>query len=416
MDIMIGTYDIERLGADRRHKWHSFPAKYPPELPNECIEKYTSQNDVVFDPMSGSGTTLIEAQKLNRLSIGSDVDPLSIVNLNGKFCVSDPRLLDECYNGLIEAVQNMISKGNESIDSIYDRRFSDKTKEFIQYWFPVDSTAQLVAISDQILNITDPSMRDFFLMVLSATIITKHGNVCYAADLAHTRPHKVVGKKVVLPLDEFARKYRLIIKDHSFLYKLNVANRPVLHYADARFLNIEDNSIDLVITSPPYANNAIDYLRAHKFALIWMGYSIEQISSLRKNMIGEVSTAIELIKLPEKTKQMINRIRQSSKPKSNKLEKYYKDMYQILSKINQVLKPQKHAIVVVASSVIDGIDVSTHECIIDIALSIGLILDNVQLRDIERNKRMMPVSSIIKTDSQIESRMHIEYIIDFKKA
>jgi DNA modification methylase len=400
---------------DSRHKWHSFPAKYPPELPCEFIEKYTSIGETVFDPMSGSGTTLIEAQRLNRKSIGVDVDPLSIINLNGKFSTSDPRVLESAYNQILENVRTMLSDGSDAISDLIDKRFSNTTKEFIDYWFPEDSIAQLTAISDQILNLSDNSVRDFFLMVLSATIITKHGNVCYAADLAHTRPHKVVGKKVTKPLDEFERKYRSIIKDQINHFLLNKSNRPIVCYGDARFLNIDVSSIDLIVTSPPYANNAIDYLRAHKFALIWMGYSIEQISNIRQNMVGEVSRLHDSQILPEKTRLIVAMIKQSNKSKGNKLEKYYKDISQMMRKISEVLKPGKHAIIVVASSVIDGIDVLTHECIIDIAQKGSLCLEDIQSRDIDRNKRMMPVSNVINKNSQIETRMHVEYIIDFKK-
>jgi DNA modification methylase len=400
---------------DNRHKWHSFPAKYPPGLPYEFIEKYTSEDDIVFDPMSGSGTTLIEAQRLNRKSIGADVDPLSIINLNGKFSISDPQIIDSAYYQLIANTRTLLSNGSDIISNTIDKRFSNKTKEFIYYWFPDNSIAQLTALSDQILDLSDASVRDFFLMVLSATIITKHGNVCYAADLAHTRPHKVIGKKIKEPLDEFEKKYRSIIKDQANHFLLNKSNRPLVCYGDARFMDIDANSVDLIVTSPPYANNAIDYLRAHKFALIWMGYSIEQVSKIRQSMVGEVSGSLDYQILPEKTRLIVEMIKQSNKSKGNRLEKYYKDMSQMLRKISEVLKPNKHAIIVVASSVIDGIDVITHECIIDIAQQTNLCLVKMQTRDIDRNKRMMPVSNVINKNSQIETRMHVEYVIDFKK-
>ena len=58
-----------------------------------------------------------------------------------------------------------------------------------------------------------------------------------------------------------------------------------LHHADARQLPIDDESVDLVITSPPYAN-AIDYMRAHKFSLVWFGEPISELSALRATYIG----------------------------------------------------------------------------------------------------------------------------------
>ncbi len=43
------------------HKAHSFPAKFPPQLPRKFILELTNPGDTVLDPMMGSGTTLLEA-------------------------------------------------------------------------------------------------------------------------------------------------------------------------------------------------------------------------------------------------------------------------------------------------------------------------------------------------------------------
>lgn len=51
------------------------PAPFPIELPKRCIKLFSFQNEVVFDPFVGSGTTLIAAEKLNRKSVGIDIDP-----------------------------------------------------------------------------------------------------------------------------------------------------------------------------------------------------------------------------------------------------------------------------------------------------------------------------------------------------
>jgi DNA modification methylase len=51
-------------------------------------------------------------------------------------------------------------------------------------------------------------------------------------------------------------------------------------FGNAQQLPLQDNSVDLIVTSPPYASNAIDYMRAHKFSLVWL---VTQLENYLKN-------------------------------------------------------------------------------------------------------------------------------------
>jgi len=61
------------------HNMHAFAAKFPPQLPKLFINELTTTGEVVLDPMSGSGTTLVEAVLSNRYGIGTDIDPLAVM-------------------------------------------------------------------------------------------------------------------------------------------------------------------------------------------------------------------------------------------------------------------------------------------------------------------------------------------------
>ncbi|MDK2805853.1 MAG: hypothetical protein PWQ94_1017 [Thermoanaerobacterium sp.] len=65
-----------------RGDWATHNGKYrgnfAPQVPRNIILRYSKENDIVLDPMVGSGTTLVEAKLLNRRGIGFDINPDAI--------------------------------------------------------------------------------------------------------------------------------------------------------------------------------------------------------------------------------------------------------------------------------------------------------------------------------------------------
>jgi DNA modification methylase len=179
---------------------------------------------------------------------------------------------------------------------------------------------------------------------------------------------------------------------------------------------MQEASIDLIITSPPYASNAIDYMRAHKFSLIWLGYPIVLLSRKRKEYIGgEKITEIRYEKLPEQTHAVVAKISKLDSKKGMVLHRYYSEMKRTLFEMFRVLKPGKSAILVVGSSTMRGQDTKIHLCLSEIGQSIGFKIPKIGVRSLDRNKRMLPAGSTIDLDSQIQQRMHEEYVIGFYK-
>ncbi len=89
-------------------------------------------------------------------------------------------------------------------------------------------------------------------------------------DISHSRPHRSYDKAPIKAFDRFERAVKYVVQAAPFPSIKSDSPKGSVGLADARNLPLEDQSVDIVITSPPYLN-AIDYIRGHKFALIWMG-------------------------------------------------------------------------------------------------------------------------------------------------
>lgn len=77
-----GTVWDYTSGQRRRHKIkNKHPAIFPEEIPYDHILCWTQEGDIVLDPMIGSGTTAIQAQKLNRKWIGCEINKEYIDNI-----------------------------------------------------------------------------------------------------------------------------------------------------------------------------------------------------------------------------------------------------------------------------------------------------------------------------------------------
>ncbi len=215
-------------------------------------------------------------------------------------------------------------------------------------------------------------------------------------------------------LSEFEKRLQQNLKSLSI--EKPERNVSEIKFCKAQKLDIPDSSIDLIITSPPYASNAIDYMRAHKFSLVWFGYSIDELSQMRKEYIGGESVQdIQFEKMPCYAEDIVLKLSESDMKKGLALHRYYSEMNQTLKEMLRVLKPNKSAVIVVGSSLMREMDTETGKCIAEIGEKIGFKLIKIGVRDLERNKRMLPAGNQINLKSQIQQRMHQEYVIGLYK-
>lgn len=431
------------------HNFHSFPAKFPPQLPEKFIAGLTNPGDVVLDPMMGSGTTIVEAYRAGRQAIGFDIDPMAVLITRVKITPLDQAVVHREGLRVIEAATNSYRNHRQSLEIELAKRWQNdqRTQAFIDEWFARDTQLELLALIQEIDCITDTHIKEFLQVAFSATIITKTGGVSLALDLAHTRPHKALlvrdrsgaeiyrrtdidtstekGKKKLTllsktlrsPIEEFKKKLDQNLR--SLPQAVDHAPTPDVRFANAEAMPLENDTVTLIVTSPPYASNAIDYMRAHKFSLVWLDHPKNSISSLgnkrREYIGGETVEAEKLAKMPTNTHKIITAIAEKDDKKALVLHRYYSEMRRVMVEMYRVLRPGGAAIVVVGSSTMRGIDTDTGNCLGEIAAELGFEVPMIGTRNLDRDRRMLPAGGEIDGDSQIEQRMHQESVIGLYK-
>lgn len=448
VDLLAHDLDFHDSGDSCvAHTIHSFPAKFPPQLPQKFIHALTQPGQVVLDPMAGSGTTPLEAYLAGRQAIGFDIDPLALLLAQVK---TTPLPADIAQDAGMEAAaraQHALRRRPDDLARFCACRWNEKSRRFIDYWFAPTTQFELAALIKEIEAVPAPAIRAFLLAAFSATIIARSRGVSLAVDLAHTRPHRVQTAlspagtrlftatasingsahsashqtKIIYPaLAEFRR--RVQVQARALLSLLPsggapAAPAPLLSFGNAQALPLPASSVDLIVTSPPYAGNAIDYMRAHKFSLVWMGHAIDRLGQQRKQYIGDESLPdIPFDEMPPYTAGIIAAISRRDARKSQILHRYYAEMTTALREMHRVLRPGAAAILVVGSAVMRGQDTETHRCLAEIGETLGFTVPDIGLRRLDRNRRMMPAANQHNPDSAIQRRMHEEYVIGLCKA
>lgn len=419
-------------GSYGPHAWHPFPAKFPPQLPEFMIRNLSEPGNLVLDPMLGSGTTLVEAMRLGRRAVGCDIDPLARMIATTKLAPIDPAAALREGNNILAGASDDYHRHRPRLQRDLKLRFDARTAQFIDYWFLPQQQLELLALVQRIEALPEGGTRDFFRVVFSSTIIAKSGGVSSARDLAHTRRHRDMEKTPPSAFVEFGKRLErnvaAIGSDESAeagpFYpngagETNPRASPPsasIHATSAADTGLPAASIDLIVTSPPYANNAIDYMRAHKFSLVWFGWKITDLSRLRAQYVGHDATAgLRGEQLPDQCEETLAKLADRDDRKALVLRRYFEEMRGVISEMRRVLKGGRPAVIVVGSSRLSGLDVETHKGLAAIGEDAGLVLAGIGARLLDRDRRMMPARWGRRQHSQIEERMHKEYVIGLVK-
>jgi SAM-dependent methyltransferase len=391
---------------------HPFPARMGPDLAIERLKRIIKPS-VVLDPMAGSGTVLRHAAEFGHEAVGRDLDPLAILMARVWTTPIDRNALDKQHGRLLKLVgQTDPLAPMPWIDS------DAETQAFVDYWFAEPQRSALRRIAHA-LHVMGRHRRkeenaaavDVLRLALSRIIITKDNGASLGRDVSHSRPHKVKDTSnydVMAGFNLSVQQVRQRLISEPPPGGVNVGR------GDARALrDLGNRSIDAVLSSPPYLN-AIDYMRAHRLSLVWLGYRVGELRNIRSICVGTergpdsprssgefdhiLESLGEIDQLPSADQGMIAR--------------YAEDMYRLMSELARVLKSDGRIFLVVGNSCLRSVFIRNSEGFITAGNMVGLKLTRVIERELPTRKRYLPTPEA--GNGALAKRMRTEMVMTFK--
>ncbi|MDA2662448.1 MULTISPECIES: site-specific DNA-methyltransferase [unclassified Bacillus cereus group] len=239
------------------HRWFRYSAGFSAEWAESIIQKYnhTNREDFqVFDPFAGSGTVLIASDKSNVIGAGVDSHPFVSRMTKAKLLWETDTLDLRNYTAKILAKAEFLK--NDKLDSYPD---------LIYKCYPEEILLQLQAIKKALMLEEDKESNLYQLSWLALVPILRACSTAGTAQWQYIQPSKKTKAKI--PFETYKNQISIMIDD-MLLYQNEVGESRALFYKeDARNCpSIEENWADLIITSPPYANN-YDYADATRLEM-----------------------------------------------------------------------------------------------------------------------------------------------------
>ncbi len=333
----IGEYWTSK--QRQAHSLHeiSYRACFKPQLPNFFIKNFTKENDIVYDPFLGRGTTLIEAILLNRQGIGNDVNPLSKI-------LTEPRINPPTYHE-VEARLNKIPfhknlKADIDISMFYHPKTESEIVSLRNYLLEkennldkIDKWIRMVATN----RLTGHSKGFFSVYTLPPNQAVSPQRQIEINKKRNQHPEYRNVKELIL------KKTKALLKDIDIFY--NYPKSYLILTNDARnTTQIKSNSIDLIVTSPPFLN-VVQYSKDNWLRCWFNGIDIKSVED--KIFI------------------------------TSSLEKWNNFMYNVFKELYRVLKPQ--GIIAFEVGEVKNGKIKLEEQLIPLAKNIGFSIEGVMI-------------------------------------
>jgi hypothetical protein len=354
----------ERKGV---HSWHPYYAGYSEAFVTSAIEYLGINNShVLLDPWHGSGTTALVASRYKLQTIGCEINPIMNIFSAAKsgFLIGQGKFIEKLSKEIKDRVIDSLSE-DQNDDSLVDFMSESLIRGIRTLYLALDSydypqiplESGLFKPFEEIPFFPNP----FEAFLKSALFITARKLAGYKGGSNPTWV-KTLANKAEYCIEDIVSEWLRVIDfmihdlESAVIPKLdNIIHLPLS--IDSRNYCIYSNSIDGIITSPPYLTR-IDYAMSTKPELLIISNS-SFLRSIREKTIGSPVIVDKNIKVnPAWGETCLDVLKQVETHSSKAARSYYlpnmlqyfRDVELSLRECIRVLKPKSQALIVVQSS------------------------------------------------------------------
>ena len=279
------------------HQWYRFVLSYPPHLVRTYLRRFNLEPGAqVLDPFCGTGTTAVECKKQGIASVGLEANGMAHFASQVKLdWAPDPAALVHHAEMVAEAASAALEADGVADNAAYPlslgllgteehlRRLSQEQESLLlANSISPRPLHKVLVLLEQLGRMRDDQFFRHELLALATTVVNTSSNL-------HFGPEVGVGplKADAAVVGPWLERIRAMAQDVSLLR--NAAGAPAtVHHTDARdaALMLQPNSIDAVITSPPYPNEK-DYTRTTRLESVLLGFlsNKEELRALKKGLM-----------------------------------------------------------------------------------------------------------------------------------
>ncbi|MBU2068489.1 hypothetical protein KKE13_02845, partial [Patescibacteria group bacterium] len=311
-------------------------------------------------------------------------------------------------------------KLKNKIDS-FNRNAKVRVPEHIRidYWFGPEKKKELAFLFSEISRIKDQDVRDFFYCGFSN--ILKNCSIWLQKS---NKPTRDFDKKIPEPFMVFLRQIKMMLRGNLNFYNL-LQERKFLektcdvYCADAREIPVKTNSVNLIVTSPPYVTS-YEYADLHQLTALWFKYT-KDLSDFRKRFIGTYHNGVKDIVLNSEIAEDIRRsLEKKDKKTAKEVSIYFSEMNHCFKEMKRTLKKGGRSCIVIGNTSLKGINILNAEVFTEQLQNLGLRIDDIIKRKIPsknlpstRNKKTGRFAKA--TDKNKINIYPTEYILITKK-